>query len=94
MTDNVNHPSHYNAGTMETIDVIQGAMTLEEFRGFLKGNIIKYISRAEHKNGVEDLKKARWYLGKLIKTAKKDEAIKSDLEELQEIGKAIGVKSK
>jgi len=69
-------------------------MTLEEFRGFLKGNIIKYISRAEHKNGVEDLKKARWYLGKLIKTAKKDEAIKSDLEELQEIGKAIGVKSK
>ncbi|KRO16157.1 hypothetical protein IV56_GL001923 [Lacticaseibacillus saniviri JCM 17471 = DSM 24301] len=45
--------------------MIQGAMTAEEFRGFLKGNIVKYISRADYKNGVEDLEKARWYLDKL-----------------------------
>ncbi|WP_054778167.1 DUF3310 domain-containing protein [Lacticaseibacillus saniviri] len=65
MTDNVNHPNRYNHGGIETIDVIQGAMTAEEFRGFLKGNIVKYISRADYKNGVEDLEKARWYLDKL-----------------------------
>ncbi|MHA3065778.1 DUF3310 domain-containing protein [Lacticaseibacillus saniviri] len=68
MTDNVNHPSHYDHGNMETIDVIQGGMTAEEYRGFLKGNIIKYISRADYKNGLEDLKKARWYLDKLIES--------------------------
>jgi hypothetical protein len=66
MTDNVNHPSHYNHGNMETIDVIQGAMTAVEYRGFLKGNIIKYVSRANYKGGVEDLEKARWYLDKMI----------------------------
>ncbi|KRM73023.1 hypothetical protein FC34_GL000744 [Lacticaseibacillus brantae DSM 23927] len=50
---------------METIDVIKASMQGDEFRGFLKGNIFKYISRYRKKNGVEDLHKAQWYVEKL-----------------------------
>ena len=45
MIDEVNNPPHYNNGTIETIDVIKASMSKEEFRGYLKGNIVKYISR-------------------------------------------------
>lgn len=65
--DVVNHPRHYIHGGIETIDVIK-AWT-EELTGFeavLTGNVIKYISRWKSKNGVEDLKKAAWYLERLI----------------------------
>lgn len=65
MSDNVNHPNHYQ-GDIETIDYIKDKLTTEEFRGFVKGNILKYISRERLKNGDEDIKKARWYLNKLI----------------------------
>lgn len=51
---------------METLDIIDNFSTDEEFVGFLKGNIIKYLHRYPHKNGMEDLKKAEWYLKKLI----------------------------
>lgn len=69
MKDMVNHPPHYNAGgTIECIDAIESSMTLFAFRGYLKGNITKYIWRYELKNGVEDLKKAQWYLNKLVTT--------------------------
>lgn len=63
--NNVNHPNHYQ-GDIETIDYIKDKLTTEEFRGFVKGNILKYISRESLKNGDEDLKKSHWYLNKLI----------------------------
>ena len=66
LKDPVN-PSHY-AGKIECIDAIESALSPEEFRGFLRGNIIKYNWRCMQKNGVEDLKKASWYLDRLIKT--------------------------
>ena len=64
--DMVNNPPHYNAGAVECIDAIQASMSVEAFQGYLKGNILKYIWRYESKGGVEDLKKAKWYLTKLI----------------------------
>ena len=64
--DVVNHPSHYTEGGIETIDAIEAALTNEEFRGYCKGNCIKYIWRERHKGGTESLKKARWYLDRLI----------------------------
>lgn len=66
MKDNVNHPSHYTTGKFETIDVIQDMLSPKMFEGFCIGNTIKYLSRYRHKNGIEDLKKARWYLDKII----------------------------
>lgn len=63
--DIVNHPNHYNSYSREVIDTMQGSMTKEEFKGYLKGNVMKYINRYQFKNGVEDLKKAQWYLNKL-----------------------------
>lgn len=63
--DLINHPNHYTAYSREVIDTMQGDMTPEEFTGYLKGNVIKYISRYQGKNGVEDLNKAIWYITKL-----------------------------
>jgi hypothetical protein len=65
INDNIN-PSHYKKLPKQTIERIQDNLTPEEFKGYLKGNIFKYIDRYENKNGVEDLKKAQWYLEKLI----------------------------
>ena len=64
--DNVNHPSHYTEGKIECIDYIEDKLTEEEFRGYIKGNVLKYITREKHKNGDEDLKKAKWYLDRLV----------------------------
>jgi len=63
--DMVNHPPHYNQKGIECIDAIEAA-TDEGFEYYLQGNIIKYMWRYRYKNGVEDLKKAQWYLTKLI----------------------------
>jgi hypothetical protein len=66
--DPVNHPSHYKTGGIECIDAIGSAT--EDLRGaeaFYVGNAIKYLWRWKKKNGVEDLKKAEWYLQRLIK---------------------------
>lgn len=64
--DNINHPKHYNNGKMgiETIDMIKNSVP--DFGSYLLGNVFKYVSRFEYKNGLEDLKKAQWYLNKLI----------------------------
>lgn len=62
----INHPPHYNQGGMETIDIIQQTLGDGAFEGFLVGNIIKYLSRYRCKGGAEDLKKAAWYLNRLI----------------------------
>ena len=64
--DNVDRPIHYAAGSIECIDAIEAQLSAEEFRGYLKGNIIKYLWREKHKGGVESLKKAKWYLNKLL----------------------------
>lgn len=66
------NPAHYRTYKLETIDNIQNSMTHEEFVGYLKGNIKKYIDRYQNKNGSEDLKKARWYLNKLIEVESDD----------------------
>lgn len=64
VSDNVNSPYHYKLRGLdiEAIDVIRGALTEDEFRGFCKGNVLKYTIREGHKNGDEDLKKAKKYL--------------------------------
>jgi hypothetical protein len=67
--DMINHPKHYTFGKFEVIDVIEDKLTPEEFSGYLLGNCYKYQMRARHKNNrIEDLKKAKWYLDKLIQT--------------------------
>ena len=63
--DSVEKPIHYNAGGIEAIDAILAA-TNDLSEGYLQGNILKYVWRYRYKNGVEDLKKAQWYLNKLI----------------------------
>lgn len=68
MEDKINHPSHYiSKFGIETIDVI-AAFTegLEGIEAVCTGNIIKYICRWKKKNGLEDLRKAAWYLNYLI----------------------------
>ena len=63
--DNVNSPPHYNQAGIECVDAIAAA-TGDGFEYYLQGNIIKYLWRYRYKNGIEDLKKAQWYLDKLI----------------------------
>jgi hypothetical protein len=65
--DNVNHPSHYTQGAIECIDAIKEAVKgLLGIEAVCTANIIKYVWRWKFKNGVEDLRKARWYLDRLI----------------------------
>lgn len=72
MTDNVNKPKHYEVGDLgiEVKDYIEAilnnSVNLNPYGIYCLGNVIKYISRAEHKNGTEDYKKAQVYLGWLI----------------------------
>jgi hypothetical protein len=65
--DKVNKPPHYE-GSIECIEAIKSSMSNEAFKGYLKGNIQKYVWRFDRKNGKEDLLKAEWYLKKLIET--------------------------
>lgn len=66
--DNVNHPAHYTAGGIECIDAIAAALTCQTdpMRAWLTGQVLKYMWRWPLKNGLEDLKKARFYLDRLI----------------------------
>ena len=65
--DAVNHPSHYCIGGIECIDVIKAtSQGMDGIEAFCHGNAMKYLFRWKQKNGVEDLKKARWYIDKLI----------------------------
>jgi hypothetical protein len=62
MSDQINSPDHYvSHNGMEVIDVIEGFQLT-----FHEGNIVKYLLRWRNKNGVEDLKKCRWYLDRFI----------------------------
>ena len=74
MTDIIASPAHYNMNGRETIDIIWDCMSEAEFEGYLKGNILKYLTRYKYKYELspeQDLKKARWYLDKLIETVEK-----------------------
>jgi len=63
--DVVNHPAHYNKGGVEAIDYIEQQLS-EGFKYYLVGNVYKYLHRWEYKDGLQDLKKAQWYLNKMI----------------------------
>ena len=78
LQDMVNHPPHYNQYGIECIDAIK-ACTGKHFDSYLQGNILKYLWRFNYKNGVEDLKKAQWYLTKLIDTLENDKS-KNDVD--------------
>ena len=64
-SDMVNHPPHYNQKGIECIDAIEAATDIG-FEYYLQGNIMKYLWRYRYKDGSQDLKKALWYLNKLI----------------------------
>lgn len=67
LNDSVNHPSHYTHGSVECLDAISSALGQDGYSSYLVGNIMKYIWRYKYKNGLEDLKKASFYLDCLIK---------------------------
>lgn len=67
MTDNVNHPNHYTNGGIECIDALEAATKgLTGIEAVCTANAIKYLWRWKLKNGIEDLKKAKWYIDHLI----------------------------
>lgn len=66
--DPVEKPDHYNVGAIEAIEAIKASMHPAEFRGYLKGNALKYLWRYDYKGKpVEDLRKCRWYIERLMK---------------------------
>ena len=68
MIDNVNHPSHYCQGGIECIDALKAATVGKiGIEAVCVANVIKYLWRYEEKNGLEDVKKAQWYLERLVK---------------------------
>lgn len=76
MSDNVNHPSHYTAGGIECIDALEAATAgLVGIEAVCIANAIKYLWRWKWKGGIEDLKKARWYIDRLIDKERKHEEI-------------------
>ena len=91
MHDPVNSPAHYadNFGGIQCIDAIETSMSTEEFKGFLKGNVQKYVWRYSQKNGAEDLKKAKWYLERLIALREMEEAMAKATEKTTK--EALGV---
>ena len=69
--DNVNHPSHYETGKYQCIDVMEETQGKEAVKDFCICNAFKYIYRHHKKNGLEDVKKAVWYLNKYIELSEK-----------------------
>lgn len=65
--DSINHPKHYTLGGIECIDAIKAATTGKTgIEAVCVANVIKYLWRFEEKNGIEDVKKGKWYLERLI----------------------------
>ena len=79
--DLVNHPSHYETGKFECIEVMEEALGRDVVKGFCIGNAFKYLYRAKRKNGLEDLKKAQWYLNRVISMEEED-STKEGIREL------------
>lgn len=73
-SDMVNHPSHYNQGGIECIDALKAATVSKTgIEAVCTANAIKYLWRYEEKNGIEDVKKARWYIDRLIRELEEKE---------------------
>lgn len=64
--DVVNHPDHYNTGAFEVYDYIVDKLSPEELKGYIKGNVLKYVSRENYKGKTQDLRKAAWYLNRYL----------------------------
>lgn len=78
MNDIINHSPHYNVGEIECIDVLKDWFSSEQYAGFLKGNVIKYLCRDGHKeNRLQDCEKAKYYLIKLVEHLSKAEKEKN-----------------
>ena len=70
----VNRPSHYTQNGTETIEMIRQSLTDEEFSGYLKGNILKYVCRYKYKGmPLKDLMKAQWYLVRLVREQREND---------------------
>ena len=69
-----NHPSHYTSGSIECIDAMIETQGVEAVKNFCICNAFKYLWRHDKKNGVEDIKKAAWYLNKFIELEEKKDA--------------------
>ena len=74
--DIVNHPAHYESGKFECIEVMQEVMGAEAVKDFCICNVFKYVYRHKNKNGLEDLKKAKWYLDKYLELSKEEKSNK------------------
>jgi hypothetical protein len=79
MSDTIN-PEHYKSGGIETIEYIRAKMSKEEFYGYIKGNVMKYVSRVDKKSDklldkIDDLKKAQWYLERMIQVHQEEIAV-------------------
>ena len=70
----VDHPSHYTQGPIECIEALESALGPEGFKGYCKGCAIKYLWRTDYKGEIEDLRKAEWYINRLIATELKRSA--------------------
>lgn len=81
---NAINPAHYQKGGVQCIEAIEASMSKEAFKGFLKGNCIKYIYRYENKNGAEDLRKAEWYLLRLIALREDEETMAKEIMAITE----------
>ena len=81
--DAVNHPSHYNTGNIEVIEYIRDKLTPEQYVGYCMGNVLKYCSRWQHKDGLQDLEKAHVYLGWAI------DKLKSEISNGEDVNKTV-----
>lgn len=85
MSDNINHPSHYETEGIECIDAMEITQGREAVKSFCLCNAYKYLWRHKNKNGLEDLKKARWYLDRYITMQTEDDkAIRAEIKEICE----------
>lgn len=90
--DNVNNPNHYKLGCgIESIEIIKRVLGLKGFVAFCLGNILKYLIRAEKKNGKEDYKKAAKYLEWVIERDRTDKYGNIVLEDINELERGLGV---
>lgn len=69
MSDEINHPDHYTQGGIECIECIAASLGYDGFLSYCQGNVIKYLWRWRDKGGIQDLKKAKWYLNRMISRA-------------------------
>ena len=73
--NDVRHQRHYEATAIQPIEYMRATMDATQYEGYLRGNVIKYISRYPHKGGLEDLRKAQVYLEWLIAHMGREDAL-------------------